>query len=220
MEPTGESVRIYELDKYNYPQFRDKLIELYLHAFTTGDYGQCITRGKVEATLDELLRDGYGWMAFAADCLMGLVVTLPLEKDPGFPAGMCPTIPVEQSVYIAEVMVHADYRGRGIASEMLESCLRNEAKNHLYAVIRVWEKNKPALELYRKLGFLPIAGIVQKKLGMDGEEFEMKKLYLAKEWKGVGLGEREKGRKGDWEKGRKGENFEKNSNESINYQNN
>ncbi|OJV86345.1 MAG: hypothetical protein BGO34_04975 [Bacteroidia bacterium 44-10] len=184
MEHTGESVRIYELDKYNYPTFRDKLIELYLHAFTTGDYGQFITRETAEATLDDMLRDGCGRMAFAADCLMGLVITLPLEKDPGFPADICPMIPVKLSIYIAEVMVHANYRGRGIASKMVESQLRKEAKNYLYAVIRVWEKNKPALELYRKLGFLPIAGIVQKKLNTDGEEFEMKKLYLAKECKG------------------------------------
>ncbi|WP_298653761.1 N-acetyltransferase [uncultured Proteiniphilum sp.] len=183
MEGPTEVIRIYELDEFNYPKFRSKLIDLYLHAFTTGEYAQYIAPETVEVTLDGVLRDGSGCMAFVGDWLVGLLASLPLRRDPDFPVEECPGIPVGQTVYIAEVMVHADYRGRGIASRMMECLLRKVSEDYSYAVIRVWEKNRPAVELYKKLGFVPIAGISQKKLNADGEEFEMKKVYLGKKVK-------------------------------------
>lgn len=180
MEDTTKAVRIYELDEFNYPKFRSKLVDLYLHAFTTGEYAQFIAPETVEVTLDGMMRDGSGCMAFVGDRLVGLLAALPLKNDPDFPQEACPGIAIEKAVYIAEVMVYADYRGRGIASQMVESLLRKASKDYSYAVIRVWEKNKPALELYKKQGFIPIAEIPQKKLNADGEEFEMRKVYLAK----------------------------------------
>lgn len=179
MEDVKEAVRICRLDTLNYSEFRSKLIELYLHAFTTGEYAQFIAPETVEVTLDNILQDGAGCMAFVGDRLVGLLAAFPLKRDPDFPADGCPDIPVGQAVYIAEVMVHADYRGRGIASQMLNNYLQKASENYSYAVIRVWEKNKPALELYKKLGFVPVAGISQRKLSTGGEEFEMKKVYLA-----------------------------------------
>lgn len=180
MEDLTKAVRFYELDEYNYPKFRSKLIDLYLHAFTTGEHAQFIAPGTVKVTLDGILRDGSGCMAFVGDRPVGFLAAFPLKRDPDFPVDECPAIPVGQTVYIAEVMVHADYRGSGIASQMVKRLLQKAPEEYSYAVIRVWEKNRPALELYKKLGFVSIAGISQKKLNADGEEFEMKKVYLGK----------------------------------------
>ena len=185
MGDVRESVRIDELDKFNYTTFRNELIELYLHAFTTGDYAQRIEPDTVGVTLDGIVGDGSGCMAFVDDRVVGLVVAFPLENDPYFPRDRCLSIPVEKTIYIAEVMVHSNWRGRGIASQMLESLLQKALKEYSHAVIRVWKENKPALELYKKLGFMPVAEISQTKLNEKGEEFEMRKIYLVKE---VGTG--------------------------------
>lgn len=179
MDSVKETVKIYDLDEYNYPKFRGQLIGLYLHAFTTGDYSQHIDRETVEVTLDDILQDGSGCMAFVGNRLVGLLAAFPLKRDPDFPADTCRDIPVGEAIYIAEVMVHADYRGRRIASKMLNTYLQEKSKNYSYAVIRVWEKNIPALELYKKLGFLPVTVISQRKLSANKEEFVMNKLYLA-----------------------------------------
>ncbi|RNC64728.1 N-acetyltransferase [Proteiniphilum sp. X52] len=179
MEDVKETIRICGWNTLHYSEFRSKLTGLYLHAFTTGGYAQFIAPETVEVTLDNLFHDGTGCVAFVGDRLAGLLAAFPLKRDPDFPADGCPHVPVGQSVYIAEVMVHADYRGRGIASQMLKNYLQKASENYSHAVIRVWEKNKPALELYKKLGFVPVAGISQRKLSTGGKEFEMKKVYLA-----------------------------------------
>jgi len=64
MESNQESIRIFGLDEYNYPKFRGKIIDLYLHAFTTGEYAQYIEPEVAESTIDELVRRGFGKMAF------------------------------------------------------------------------------------------------------------------------------------------------------------
>ena len=45
-------------------------------------------------------------------------------------------------------------------------------------MIRVWEENRTACNLYKKLGFRPIAAITQTKRRPSGEPFEMRKLYF------------------------------------------
>lgn len=175
-----QTVRFYRLDKFNYAGFRERLIDLYLHAFTTGKYAQYIVSEAVESTFDSILHEGSVNMAFAGERLVGLIAAFPLERDSDFPKEECYDIPVGQSIYIAEVMVHADYRGRGIASQMMKNLLQEASLEYFYAVIRVWQQNSPALELYKKLGFTPVAVISQQKLNVDGEEFEMKKVYMFK----------------------------------------
>ncbi|NLZ95372.1 MAG: GNAT family N-acetyltransferase, partial [Bacteroidales bacterium] len=72
------------------------------------------------------------------------------------------------------------YRGQGVAQELLQYLLKsNQSKHFDAAVIRVWNKNIPAVSLYKKLGFKEIDTIYQTKLKKDTKEpFEMKKIYM------------------------------------------
>ena len=180
MDETIDQIRLFVLNEINYPKFRSKILELYLHAFTTGDYAQYIDPQKAESTLDEMVRRGMGIMAFRIDRLAGVVLALPLRHDKEFPAGEVPEIPVDTTLYIAEVMVLTDLRGSGIASKLINDLLIRAEGSYTDAVIRVWERNVPALSLYRKLGFHPIATISQTKLNVSGETFDMQKIYLHK----------------------------------------
>lgn len=178
MEKQHYDVRIFGLDQYNYPKFRAKIIDLYLNAFTTGEYAQHIPDAAAESTLDEMLRNGFGNMAFVDDRLAGALIAFPLEYDNEFPKEQCPDFPVETSLYIAEVMVNSDFQGRGIASRMLQTFLAEVKGNYTDIVIRVWDENKPAVKLYEKLGFTPLATISQTKLKTENETFEMNKVYM------------------------------------------
>lgn len=172
--------RIFNLDQYNYPRFRGKIIELYLHAFTTGDYAQYYTNEAAESKLDELVRKGSGNMAFIGDRLAGVLLAFSLKKDLDFPTETCPEIPVDSSIYIAELMVHTNFRGKGVATGLLNNYLTQNSHNCTDAVIRVWKENKPAMFLYQKLGFKTVATIFQPKIRATGEHFQMEKLYLHK----------------------------------------
>lgn len=180
MDETIDQIRLFALNEINYPKFRSKILELYLHAFTTGDDAQYIDPQKAECTLDEMVRRGTGIMAFSINRLSGVALALPLRHDKEFPAGEVPEIPVDTALYIAEVMVHADLRGSGIASKLINDLLTRAEGTYTDAVIRVWERNVPALSLYRKLGFHPVATISQTKLNVFGETFDMQKIYLHK----------------------------------------
>jgi ribosomal protein S18 acetylase RimI-like enzyme len=180
MESEKASIRIQKLDESIYPKFRGKLLHLYLHAFTTGAFAQYIDPESAESTLDELVRRGFGRMAFMDDRLVGLLLCHPLTYDSDFPAGDFPHIPVAKSIYISEVMVHADDRGKGIASKMIHDLLISLPETFTDVVIRVWEKNEPALSLYRKLGFEPFYSLTQLKHHTPEETFEMRKIYLHK----------------------------------------
>ncbi|MBF6629358.1 MAG: GNAT family N-acetyltransferase [Proteiniphilum sp.] len=180
MESNMGSIRIYTLDEYIYPKFRAKIVSLYLHAFTTGEYAQYIAPESAESTLDALVRRGFGKMAFIDERLVGLLLCHPLSYDKDFPAADHPRIPVANSIYISEVMVHTHERGKGIALKMISDLLMSLPDTFTDIVIRVWEKNEPALSLYRKLGFEPFYSIIQTKHRSPEETFEMKKIYLHK----------------------------------------
>jgi len=180
MESNRGSIRIFKLDEYIYPQFRGEIIDLYLHAFTTGEYAQFIAPESATSMLDELVRSGFGKMAFIGDRLVGLLLFHPLSYDKDFPAGDFPHIQVMNSIYISEVMVHTHERGKGIASRMISDMLITLPLNITDVIIRVWDKNEPALSLYRKLGFEPFYSITQTKQRSPEETFEMKKIYLYK----------------------------------------
>lgn len=177
------TVRIYNLDQYNYPRFRGKIVELYLNAFTTGDYAQYYSTATAESKLDELIRKGSGNMAFIGDRLAGVLLAFDLKKDHDFPTVSCPQIPVDSSVYIAELMVHSNFRGRGVATDLMNNYLSQAAINCTDVVIRVWKDNKPAMMLYKKMGFIPVATFFQQKIRVTGEPFEMEKFYLHKSLK-------------------------------------
>ncbi len=174
-------VRVFGLDQFNYPKFRGKIIDLYLNAFTKGEFAQYIPEATAESTLDDLLRNGFGNMAFVGDRLAGILIALPLSYDKDFPNEQCSNIPLDKTVYIAEVMVHTDFRERGVASHLLETFLQHANEVYTHTVIRVWDENEPALNLYRKLGFVEVASLFQTKFRSEDEGFEMRKIYMAKE---------------------------------------
>lgn len=174
------SVGFVKLNRYNFHKFKRDLVGLYIHSFSTGDYSQYTDSEVAGTILDNYFNSGCGIAAFVDDDLAGLIVAVSFSLDSEFPEDISFFSDRDKSLYIAEVMVHNDYRGNGLATMLVEKILSDAAKIFDDAVIRVWDKNLPALNLYIKLGFKNIASIKQEKLSLDGESFEMNKIYLHK----------------------------------------
>ena len=175
-------ITIVDLDSVNYLKYRSKLIELYTLSFTEGEHAQHIPIEEIEKSLDDRMRIGFGLMAIQKSNLVGVVLWFSLENDPDFPFDKHKDINPAKTIYITDLMIDAQYRGQGVAQELLQHLLKtSEVKHYDDAVIRVWDKNIPAVSLYKKLGFKEIDIIFQTKLMIDTKEpFEMRKMYMHK----------------------------------------
>lgn len=176
-EGITEYPRMMGLDRFSYPLYRKKVVVLYLHAYTTGEYKQYVDAKEAREVLDQTMRYGFGQMAFFGQQLVGAVLAMPLERHEDFPARTVPDLNPKATLYIAEVMVHAEFRGTGLGTKLVEEMLARPA-SFSSAVIRVWDKNRPAVNLYRKMGFRPITAIIQTKRCSPDEVFEMRKVYM------------------------------------------
>lgn len=173
---------IHGLDSVNYLKHKQDLIDLYTLSFTEGKYAQYIPPDAIEISLDDIMRVGFGFMAFDDEDLVGAILCLSLKNDPDFPFDAHPDIDPETTLYIADVMVDQQYRGQGVATTLIEHLLKeSDSKPYTDVIIRVWDKNVPAVSLYRKLSFKEIDTISQTKLHKaDKKPFEMKKIYMHK----------------------------------------
>ena len=178
-------ITIVGLDSANYLNHRSKLIELYTFSFTKGEHAQYIPVEEIEKSLDDTMTVGFGFMAMQKSNLVGVVLCLLLKNDLDFPFAEHKDIDPAKTIYITDLMIDAHYRGQGVAQRLLKHLLKsNQTKHYDDAVIRVWDKNIPAVSLYKKLGFKEIDVIFQTKLRKDTKEpFEMRKIYMHLELK-------------------------------------
>lgn len=183
MQKIIQPLTYFGLDEVNYPKYKSELVDLYTLSFTEGKYAQYISPHAIESSLDAIMRIGFGFMAFHKDQLIAAVLCLSLKNDPDFPFDSHPDIDPPKTLYIADLMVDQDFRGNGVAQGLIEHLFtQSQPKPYVDAVIRVWDKNIPAVSLYEKLGFEEIDTIVQTKLRKeDKEPFEMKKIYMYRE---------------------------------------
>ena len=188
MQEIIQPITFFGLDDVNYPKYRNELIELYRLSFTEGHYAQHIPPEDIEASLDDIMRIGFGFMAFHKDKLIGAILCLSLKNDPDFPFDNHKELNPDKTLYIADLMVDQEFRGRKVAQSLVEHLFaQSQPKPYDDAVIRVWDQNIPAVSLYKKLGFEEIETIVQTKLHKGNKEpFEMKKIYMYRKLGGNG----------------------------------
>lgn len=183
MQEIIQPITFFGLDHVNYPKYKKELIDLYTLSFTEGKHAQYISPEAIETSLNDILRIGFGFMAFHKTKLIGAILCLSLKNDPDFPFDNHKEINPEKTLYIADLMVDQEFRGMKVAQSLVEHLFaQSQPKPYDDAVIRVWDQNIPAVSLYKKLGFEEIETIVQTKLHKESKEpFEMKKIYMHKQ---------------------------------------
>lgn len=162
--------------------YQDEITELYIEAFATGSSNQHIDRVELDSYIKTILEKGYALLAIENGQVMGAILCHPLLLDKLLPEQIRQNFSIEKCVYVAEMMVGALTRGRGIGNQLMVRFFETVDKSRYSdAFIRVWDQNIPALNLYRKMEFEPITTIEQTKKKADGTgTFVMNKIYLHK----------------------------------------
>jgi len=153
-----------------------------MDAFSSGLSKQHIDHEETILYIDAILLQGFTLLAINNDSLAGALLACPLKFDKSLPDEISQNFTIAKCVYVAEMMVVENARGQGIGKQLLDQFFSSVDKT-LYsdAFIRVWDQNIPALSLYQKVGFEPIASIDQTKIKADGSgTLVMHKIYLHK----------------------------------------
>jgi len=161
-------------------EYRDEIIALYIEAFSTGQFKQYIDQDELNQYIDGFFSDGNILLSLEKNHVIGSLLYCPLQKDALLPKSIHMNFNVESCVYVAEMMVSDLARGQGIGTQLLKTFFGTVDKiRYKDAFIRVWDKNTTALNLYKRMGFVPISTIEQTKRNADGNgTFVMQKTYL------------------------------------------
>lgn len=161
-------------------KYRDEIIALYIEAFSTGPAKQFLNQKELNQYFDGFFSDGNILMALEKNRVIGALLYCPLQKDALLPKLIHKNFNIENCVYVAEMMVDELARGQGIGTQLLKTFFETVDKTkYKDAFIRVWDKNTTALNLYKKIGFVPISTIEQTIKNADGNgTFVMQKTYL------------------------------------------
>ena len=171
-----------EIIQTNNFEYRNQLIDLYIEAFSTGQSQQYIDTEELEQYIDLILNAGYTVLAIEKGNVTGAMLLCPLSFEKALPAAVSDNFDVDKCLYVAEMMVAEKVRGQGIGKQLMAAFFRGIDKNSYSDVfIRVWNENIPAISLYTKMGFEPVATIEQTKTKANGSgTFVMQKIYLHK----------------------------------------
>lgn len=171
-----------KLKETNSDSYTNEIIHLYNDCFSKGISQQHIDQTELQQYIAFILKNGSTLIATENEILAGALLSFPMSLEAEIPDIIKSEFEIDKSIYIAELMVNEEYRGQGIGRNLM-NCFLNSLDKSLYSdvLIRVWELNLPALGLYEKLGFSPVASLIQtKRKAGDNGTFEMKKLYLHK----------------------------------------
>jgi len=162
--------------------FHRALIDLYVQCFSTGISEQYIDVEELKAYISKIEEKGISVLALENGHIAGAILGYQLSEDTDLPDSIRENFKPDQCLYIAELMVSENFRGRGIGGKLIEKLITSEECNaYTDAFIRVWDQNFTALQLYRKNGFADKATIQQTKRKPDRTDtFEMTKIYLHK----------------------------------------
>jgi len=162
--------------------YKSQLMALYMDAFAKGASEQYIDELALESYIEKLLKEGVALVAIENNEVLGALLSCPLAFDEYVTSAITENFALEKCVYIAEMMVAEQARGKGIGRQLLTAFFEMpDAKKYSDAFIRVWDKNTGAIALYEKMGFAPYTTIEQTKQKANGSEtFVMQKIYLHK----------------------------------------
>lgn len=166
----------------NHTQYRSTLIALYMDAFSKGVSQQYIDEDELIIYIDKIRHNGMIYMVLDGANVTGAMFCMPLLQQSNLPDEIKLNFPMDNSIYIAELMVDKHFRGKGLGLKLLQFFFHHvDSKRYSDVFIRVWDQNIPALKLYEKVGFKQIMMIEQAKIKTSGEGvFIMNKLYLHK----------------------------------------
>ncbi len=178
-------MHIIKADIKTFKEYQSQLLEIYLEAGTSPPMEQYLDKDEETRYLIGIFKKrGYGYFAINKGKLIGFMLAGPLRNDSLLPESISGRYPVERCLYIDEMHLHKDYRGKGIGSKMMRRFIKEADRKNKYLFIRAWMSNPRAINFYKKHGFALSEIIEQKKIRKDRSgTFMIKKQYLVQELK-------------------------------------
>ncbi len=167
-----------ELDKSG--SYKSQISDLYLQVYSNGLSAQKIDLNFLNDILDFSYNKGLVLIDVSNSELRAALLSFPLKFDELFPYSEFPDIDFDKTIYIAELMVEENFRKKGLAKGLLNEFYNLSVIHFNQAMIRVWDENVVALDIYEKNGFEALCTIKQEKYSLDGTKFFMQKRYLCR----------------------------------------
>lgn len=171
-----------KIQKTTNNKYLNAIVKLYIESFGKGVSAQYINTIELYDYINTLFETGYAIIYTENEYISGILLATTLGFDTYLPELISNEFETEKCLYVAEMMVSEQSRGKGIGRKLLEAFETTaDKKRYTDAFIRVWDENTPALSLYRKMGYSDCAQIEQTKRTADGNgTFVMNKIYLHK----------------------------------------
>ena len=122
--------------------YKPDLIDLYKTSFPSSITDTL----ELNNYIDSFLNDENAYLAIDNEVLTGALLYSPLSHDKDLPTLIVENFKSEDCVYVAEMMVNENSRGKGIGTYLLTSFLKTiDKKTYTDAFIRVWDQNQVAI---------------------------------------------------------------------------
>ncbi len=175
-------------DFFAYP---DQIYSLYILGFAGPPYFEAFRIEELNKMANEF------WFA-AKDAIVLACFEAETERLQGFFIGYC--VEAESEVckllsskvdnfnpedyfYMAEVVTHSEFRGRGIATTLVDSAIQYRHNKYSKFIVRTNSDNGPSLRLHKNLGFQTLKNVTEDVLHQrtGGDTNSDKRVFLSLE---------------------------------------
>ena len=173
------------IDDTSYKNYRGRILEIYLDSGTSRVHDQYLDPAEESDYHDSVLgkRKGYGYVVIDSDKCEGYILAYPLSFEPLLPDAIRDSYPLERCLYITEMHLSPECRGRGIGTSLMQTFVNElDPSEWDYLVIRAWKSNEGALRFYEKFGFVRGEVIDEEKVKKNRSgKFWIQKQYLIRQ---------------------------------------
>lgn len=169
---------------------RAGFVGVYQTVFGGFPYFERYTPEEAEGVYRRLLGtpDNIMLVARAGEEVVGFGAAIPLRHQRGAATELTGLVPLAHTIYLAELAVLDDWRGKGIGRALVRERLRLvDTTRYSHAVLRVSLQNTGIAELYRSLGFEDM-GVYQevRSLRTDGRVRSDRRFFMSRVLAGAG----------------------------------
>lgn len=166
-----------QADQKVFQTYREEMISLYIDAFYQDNHSKKLRKNTAEY-FESIFECGYGIVCINNHKLIAAMLITPPEFDKMMPLEIRESINLKKSLYIAELFVDKNMRGKGYGKQLMNYFFKTVKKTHSTFIIRVLLENTAAIHLYKKYLFEAKMTILEEGSDLKGNSIKREKIYL------------------------------------------
>lgn len=114
--------------------------------------------------------------------VVGFGIAIPLDHKPTVAVELTGLVPIKHTMYLAELGLLENHRGRGIGKALIQERLNQMDRDHYsHVVLRVSTTDSPSTRLYLDLGFEEMGVYTEvSSMRIDGRVKTDRRMFLSK----------------------------------------